>query len=49
MDSAKTCGFLAAGCLLLLTLLGDPTEACSCAPTHPQTAYCNADVGESLK
>ncbi|KAJ6652985.1 hypothetical protein lerEdw1_010254 [Lerista edwardsae] len=44
MDSARMCGFLAAGCLLLLTLLGDPTEACSCAPTHPQTAYCNADV-----
>ncbi|XP_053145080.1 metalloproteinase inhibitor 1 isoform X2 [Hemicordylus capensis] len=44
MDSAKVCGFLAAGCLLLLTLLGDPTAACSCAPRHPQSAYCNADV-----
>ncbi|XP_066470058.1 metalloproteinase inhibitor 1 [Tiliqua scincoides] len=44
MDSAKMCGFLATSCVLLLTLLGDPTEACSCAPSHPQTAYCNADV-----
>ncbi|KAL8164202.1 UNVERIFIED_CONTAM: hypothetical protein K2H54_047668 [Gekko kuhli] len=36
-------GLLAAS-FLLLTLLGDPTAACSCAPRHPQTAFCNADV-----
>ncbi|XP_054859717.1 metalloproteinase inhibitor 1 [Eublepharis macularius] len=43
MDSAKMCGLLAAS-FLLLTLLWDPTAACSCAPRHPQTAYCNADI-----
>ncbi|XP_020653321.3 metalloproteinase inhibitor 1 [Pogona vitticeps] len=43
MDSAKLCGFLTAS-FLLVTLLGDPTEACSCAPRHPQSAYCYSDV-----
>ncbi|XP_062975594.1 metalloproteinase inhibitor 1-like [Elgaria multicarinata webbii] len=43
MDSAKKCGFLVAS-FLLLTLLVDPTAACTCAPRHPQSAYCNADI-----
>ncbi|XP_060108359.1 metalloproteinase inhibitor 1 [Heteronotia binoei] len=43
MKSTKMYGLLAAS-FLLLTLLGDPTTACSCAPRHPQTAYCNADI-----
>lgn len=34
--------------LVLLVLWGteELTEACSCAPVHPQQAFCNADVGE---
>ncbi|CAI5795880.1 metalloproteinase inhibitor 1 [Podarcis muralis] len=43
MDTSKVCGFLTAS-FLLLVLLGDPTAACSCAPRHPQSAYCYADV-----
>ncbi|KAH0628923.1 hypothetical protein JD844_010566 [Phrynosoma platyrhinos] len=43
MDSAKVSGFLAASFFLLI-LLGDPTETCSCAPRHPQSAFCYADV-----
>ncbi|KAJ6652987.1 hypothetical protein lerEdw1_010256 [Lerista edwardsae] len=43
MDSAKMCGFLVSGgLLLLLTLLGDPTEACKCSPRHLQDEYCYA-------
>ncbi|XP_065279114.1 metalloproteinase inhibitor 1 [Emys orbicularis] len=34
---------LLAGAILLL-VLGDPTDACTCAPQHPQTAFCQADV-----
>jgi len=35
------------GLLLLLSLQGSPlTEACSCAMTHPQDAFCSADIGE---
>lgn len=48
IDSAKMFGFLASGCLLLITLLGDPAEACICVPNHPQNDYCSADVGESI-
>lgn len=36
-------------CALALLALWRPerlTEACSCAPVHPQQAFCNADVGE---
>ncbi|KAJ6652993.1 hypothetical protein lerEdw1_010262, partial [Lerista edwardsae] len=44
IDSAKMFGFLASGCLLLVTLLGDPAEACVCVPSHPQDDYCKADV-----
>ncbi|KAL7860258.1 hypothetical protein AOLI_G00166070 [Acnodon oligacanthus] len=29
---------------LLLWRLGEVAEACSCAPAHPQQAYCTADV-----
>ncbi|XP_044287408.1 metalloproteinase inhibitor 1 [Varanus komodoensis] len=43
MDSAKVYGILATSFLLLM-MLGDPTTACSCAPRHPQSAYCNADI-----
>ncbi|XP_077185543.1 metalloproteinase inhibitor 1-like [Paroedura picta] len=43
MESTKMYGLLAAS-FLLLSLLGDPAAACSCAPRHPQTAFCNADV-----
>ncbi|XP_042309215.1 metalloproteinase inhibitor 1 [Sceloporus undulatus] len=43
MDSAKVSGFLTAS-FLLFALLGDPTEACSCAPRHPQSVFCYADV-----
>ncbi|XP_043357067.1 metalloproteinase inhibitor 1-like isoform X2 [Dermochelys coriacea] len=34
---------LLAGTILVL-VLGDPTAACSCAPQHPQMAFCQADV-----
>ncbi|XP_075774699.1 metalloproteinase inhibitor 1 isoform X2 [Pelodiscus sinensis] len=34
---------LLAGAILVLAL-ADPTAACSCAPEHPQTAFCQADV-----
>ncbi|XP_038237762.1 metalloproteinase inhibitor 1 isoform X1 [Dermochelys coriacea] len=34
---------LLAGAILVLAL-GDPTAACSCAPQHPQMAFCQADV-----
>ncbi|CAM4618930.1 unnamed protein product [Lepidochelys kempii] len=37
---------LLAGAILVLAL-GDPTAACSCAPQHPQTAFCEADVDDS--
>ncbi|CAM4618864.1 metalloproteinase inhibitor 1-like isoform X2 [Lepidochelys kempii] len=29
---------------ILVLALGDPTAACSCAPQHPQTVFCEADV-----
>lgn len=32
--------------LLVLWRTEELTEACSCAPVHPQQAFCNADVGE---
>ncbi|XP_067408382.1 metalloproteinase inhibitor 1 [Emydura macquarii macquarii] len=34
---------LLAGAILVLAL-GDPTAACSCAPQHPQMAFCQADA-----
>nr|XP_005312001.1 metalloproteinase inhibitor 1 isoform X2 [Chrysemys picta bellii] len=34
---------LLAGAILAL-VLGDPTDACTCMPRHPQTAFCQADV-----
>ncbi|KAM7134123.1 LOW QUALITY PROTEIN: metalloproteinase inhibitor 1-like [Macrochelys suwanniensis] len=34
---------LLAGAILAL-VLGDPTDACSCTPQHPQMAFCQADV-----
>uniref|UniRef100_A0A8C8VIK4 Metalloproteinase inhibitor 1 n=1 Tax=Pelusios castaneus TaxID=367368 RepID=A0A8C8VIK4_9SAUR len=34
---------LLAGTILVLAL-GDPTAACSCAPQHPQAAFCQADA-----
>ncbi|XP_030049754.1 metalloproteinase inhibitor 1 [Microcaecilia unicolor] len=37
-----TYGFLAAALLLLAS--SGPSEACSCFPAHPQTAYCNGGV-----
>ncbi|KAJ6652986.1 hypothetical protein lerEdw1_010255 [Lerista edwardsae] len=43
MDSAMMCRILASAGLLL-ALLWDPTEACFCARSHPQTQYCKADV-----
>ncbi|KAJ6652980.1 hypothetical protein lerEdw1_010249 [Lerista edwardsae] len=58
MDSAKMCGFLVSGGLLLLTLLGDPARGivCMCKPRHPQDEYCSAGfvvkakiVGSSLE
>lgn len=33
--------------LLVLWRTEELAEACSCAPVHPQQAFCNADVGES--
>ncbi|KAM3844086.1 metalloproteinase inhibitor 1 [Vipera latastei] len=42
MDS-KMSRFLAVG-VFLLSLKADPTAACSCAPRHPQSAYCSADI-----
>ncbi|KAJ6652989.1 hypothetical protein lerEdw1_010258, partial [Lerista edwardsae] len=44
MGSANMCQILASGILLLLTLLGDPTVACMCAPSHPQSDYCEANI-----
>ncbi|XP_050783946.1 metalloproteinase inhibitor 1 isoform X1 [Gopherus flavomarginatus] len=41
--SPVTSSRLLAGAILVL-VLGDPTDACSCAPQHPQTAFCQADV-----
>ncbi|XP_044845076.1 metalloproteinase inhibitor 1-like isoform X1 [Mauremys mutica] len=41
--SPVTLSRLLAGAILVL-VLGDPTDACTCAPQHPQTAFCQADV-----
>ncbi|XP_008101751.1 metalloproteinase inhibitor 1 isoform X1 [Anolis carolinensis] len=43
MNLAKVSTFLAAS-FLLLTLLGDTTEACKCYFPHPQTAFCSYDI-----
>ncbi|XP_041035593.1 metalloproteinase inhibitor 3-like [Carcharodon carcharias] len=40
--SCYTLRFMALGLLLLAML--EQTEACSCGPSHPQQAYCQADV-----
>lgn len=40
-------GIIGALALLLLLWRADElAEACSCAPVHPQQAFCNADVGK---
>lgn len=39
-------GILGTLALLLLWRAEELAEACSCAPVHPQQAFCNADVGE---
>lgn len=39
-------GILCALVLLVLWRAEELVEACSCAPVHPQQAFCNADVGE---
>lgn len=39
-------GILCTLALLVLWRAEELTEACSCAPVHPQQAFCNADVGE---
>ncbi|XP_030400891.1 metalloproteinase inhibitor 1-like [Gopherus evgoodei] len=41
--SPVTSSWLLAGAILVL-VLGDPTDTCSCAPQHPQMAFCQADV-----
>lgn len=40
-------GILCTVVLLVLWRTEELAEACSCAPVHPQQAFCNADVGES--
>lgn len=42
MSGPSICG-LAAVALLLLAQ-GTPSEACSCAPQHPQSAFCHSQV-----
>lgn len=39
-------GILGTLALLFLWRAEELAEACSCAPVHPQQAFCNADVGE---
>lgn len=39
-------GILCTLALLVLWRTEELVEACSCAPVHPQQAFCNADVGE---
>lgn len=39
-------GILCTLALLVLWRSEELAEACSCAPVHPQQAFCNADVGE---
>ncbi|XP_074873666.1 metalloproteinase inhibitor 1 [Carettochelys insculpta] len=41
--SPVTSSRLLASAILILAL-GDPTAACTCAPQHPQMAFCQADV-----
>uniref|UniRef100_A0A8D0BFG9 Metalloproteinase inhibitor 1 n=1 Tax=Salvator merianae TaxID=96440 RepID=A0A8D0BFG9_SALMN len=43
MDSPKVYGFLAVSVFLISFLL-DSAAACMCAPDHPQTRFCRADV-----
>lgn len=42
-------GILCTLALLVLWRAEELVEACSCAPVHPQQAFCNADVGESSR
>lgn len=41
-------GILGTLALLVLWRAEELAEACSCAPVHPQQAFCNADVGEYI-
>ncbi|XP_005989147.1 metalloproteinase inhibitor 2a [Latimeria chalumnae] len=44
MSSPLSHLFATLALLLLWEAVKEMTEACSCSPTHPQQAFCNADV-----